>query len=168
MIIWTSYNQLQILLNTDQIPISVLNHIHKSKFCLLFDWQNTDESLVEHTSFRQLCYELCGLRAAWWWNVYLLGVFDITILKGKKGIVCSHSHLQVGMYDDNINIITLINMLDWASVTYMSSWVVSQQFLCCKDVPSMDKVTFNKLKERLGSHYEFSKNSRYDNSVFSD
>lgn len=112
MISWTSHSQLQILLNTDQIPISVLNHIRKSKFSLLFDWQNTDECLVEHTSFRQLCYDLCGLRAAWWWNVYLLGEFDITILKSKKGIVCSHSHLQIGMYDDNINIITLINMLD--------------------------------------------------------
>lgn len=161
MIYWTSHSQQQILLVTDPSPIKcILNLIHKSKFFILFDWQNTDEGLVEHTSFRQLGYYLCGLKAAWWWNVYLLGEFDITILKGKKGIVCSQTHLQVGMYDDNISGITLFDMSDGASNTYMSSWVVSQQPLCCKDVPSMDKVTFCKLKDRLCSHYEFRKDAR--------
>lgn len=122
-----SHSQPQILLVTDPSPIEcILNLIHKSKFFILFDWQNTDEGLVEHTSFRQLGYYLCGLKTAWWWNVDLLGEFDVTILKGKEGIVCSQSHLQVGIYDDNISGITLFDMSDGASDTYMSSWVVSQ------------------------------------------
>lgn len=86
---------------------SDLDHINKSKFALLFDWQNTDESLVKHASFRQLGNDLRGLKAAWRWNVDLLGEFDATILKGKEGIVGPHSDLQIGMHDENTESITL-------------------------------------------------------------
>lgn len=105
MICWTS------LLNTNSSPLeSDLDHIYKSKFALLFDWQNTDEGLVKHTSFRQLGYDLRGLEAAWGWNVDLLGEFDMTILKGKEGIVGPHPDLQEVMHDENIDSITPINV----------------------------------------------------------
>lgn len=53
MICYTSLRQQQILPNTDPSPLeSDLDHIDKSKFALLFDWQNIDEGLVKYTSFR--------------------------------------------------------------------------------------------------------------------
>lgn len=58
------------------------------------DWQDVDEGLVEHNSFRQLGDDLGGLEAAWWWDVDLLGEPDVSILQSKERIVGSHPHLQ--------------------------------------------------------------------------
>lgn len=109
------------------------------------DWQNTDESLVKHASSRQLGDDLRGLGAAWRWDVDLLGEFNVTILEGKEGIVAPHSNLQEVMHDENIDSVPPHQrQTEWA---YMCSWVVSQEPLCRKDVPSMDKVTFSTNKK---------------------
>lgn len=95
MICWTSVHQQQIPPNTDPSPLeSDLDHFYKSKIALLFDWQYTDEGLVNHASFRQLGDDLRGLGAAWRRNVDLLGEFDMTIFKGKEDVFGPHSDLQ--------------------------------------------------------------------------
>lgn len=79
------------------LPVqSVLDHVHQFKFALLFDWQDTDEGLVEHSSFRQLGDNLGDLRAAWWRDVDLLGEPDVAVLHSKERLVGSHSHLWDG------------------------------------------------------------------------
>lgn len=72
---------------------SVLDHVHQFKLALLLDWQDADEGLVEHSSFRQLGDDLGGLWAAWWWHVDLLGELDVAVLHSKECLVGSHSHL---------------------------------------------------------------------------
>lgn len=75
---------------------SVLDHVHQFKLALLLDWQDADEGLVEHSSFRQLGDDLGGLGAAWWWHVDLLGELDVAVLHSKECLVGSHSHLREG------------------------------------------------------------------------
>lgn len=152
--------QQQILPNTDLSPLeSELDHIYQSKFALLFDWQNTDEGLIKHTSFRQLVYDLRGLRAAWRWNVDLLGEFDMTILKGIEGIVGPHSDLQELMHDENNDSITPINVRLSQCDLHVLLGGISAAFVsqgCCQHGQS---YLFSKWKERLGSYHEFRKDA---------
>lgn len=93
----------------------VLDHVHQFKLALLFDWQDIDEGLVKHGSSWQLGDDLEGLKAAWWWDIDLLGESDVAVLQSKERVVVSYPHV--------------------------SSWVIPHQPLGCKDVTRMDKVT---------------------------
>lgn len=93
----------------------LLDHVQQSELALLFYWHDTDESLVEDSSFRQFCDDLCGLLAAWRWDVDLLGELHITIFQGIECFVGSHPN--------------------------MCSRVIPYQPLGCKDVTCMDKVS---------------------------
>lgn len=72
---------------------SVLDHVHQFKLALLFDRQDVDEGLVEHSSFRQLGDDLGGLGAAWWRDVDLLGEPDVAVLHSEERLVGTHPHL---------------------------------------------------------------------------
>lgn len=170
MICWTSLRQEQILPNTDPSPLeSDLDHIYKSKFALLFDWQNTDEGLVKYTSFRQLGYDLRGLGAAWRWNVDLFGEFDMTILKGKEGIVGPHSDLQEVKHDENIDCITPINvrlsqcdlhvLLGGISTTFVSQGCSqhgqSYLFLANEKTDRVVIMNSGKMQHKIMQHLNF-------------
>lgn len=40
-------------------------------------------------------------------------------------------------------------IIDTENVTYMCSWVISHQPLCCKDITSMDKVSLLTVKRNV-------------------
>lgn len=145
MISWTS------LLHTCPSPLeSDLHHIYKSKFALLLNWQNIDEGLVKHTSFRQLGYDLRGLEAAWRWNVDLLGEFDVTILEGKEGIVGPHPDLQEVMHDENTD---GINARLSECDLHVLLGGISAAFAWQGCSQHAQSYLFSKWKDRLGGYY---------------